>query len=229
MLCLGIFVGTETYNHSSLLKVLIVCAGVGFAAYGDMHANWFGVCLQFGSVLCDCTRCILMQIVMQANQEVKLSPVDTLFFVAPMAATVLFVPSLVIEMPVLIRLKSIPWLWLVASCMSTASLNLVVFTLVGKTSALTTSMVGPFKEAFCLFIGKEIYDTPVTVQQWFGYSVALFGTTWYNYDNFMKRAGNFEPQLVENKPLLPPSTSDVIGAANTSGAALDHGLLSRNC
>lgn len=219
MLCLGVIVGTEAYQHSCLLKALIVSAGVGLAAWGEIQANWFGVVLQLGSVLCDCTRCTIMQISMQANSQLKLSPIGTLYFVAPMAASVLFVPALLLELPVIRTLNSIPWAWLGGSCIATASLNIVVFTLVGKTSALTTSMVGPVKEAFCLFVGKEVYNTQITVQQWFGYSVALIGTTWYNYDKFLKQPGGQAPQFVARQPFLPSSPDKSEYATVASGAA----------
>jgi drug/metabolite transporter (DMT)-like permease len=146
----GLLFGTETYNNRSMLKVLIVAAGVMIASYGEVRANFLGVSLQLGSIVSDAVRCTLLQLVMQKN-EVKLSPVGTLYCVAPMAAASLLIPALLMESSKLRNhTHPIPWAWLGGSCMAAASLNLVVFTLIGKTSALTTSITGPLKEWVCI-------------------------------------------------------------------------------
>lgn len=180
----GVLFGTEAYTHRSALKVLIVGLGVVIASYGEMKANLLGVSLQVAAIVSDAIRCNLLQLVMQAN-EIKLSPVGTLYFVAPMAAVALCVPAALLELRGLINhSRPIPWVWLLASCATASSLNLIVFTLIGKTSALTTSVTGPLKEWVCILTSMLVYGNVVTTQQWTGYAIALSGIFWYQREKF---------------------------------------------
>jgi drug/metabolite transporter (DMT)-like permease len=191
--CVGLLFGTETYTHKSALKVFIVGLGVVIASYGDVRANLLGVMLQVGCIVCDAVRCTLLQLVMQ-HSDVKLTPVGTLYHVAPMAAAILCLPAAVSEFGRLVHHTSpIPWLWLFLSCAAASSLNVVVFTLIGKTSALTTSVTGPLKEWVCILTAMIIYKTPVTGQQWLGYAIALVGIFWYQRDKFFS----------QQQPVLP--------------------------
>lgn len=180
----GLCFRTEAYTNKSMLKVVIVATGVVIASYGEVKANLLGVAMQMGSIVCDAIRCTLLQLVMQKN-EVKLTPVGTLYCVAPLAALSLCLPAFFMEGSKLANHEApIPWIWLAGSCLSASSLNLIVFTLIGKTSALTTSITGPLKEWVCILTAMIIYKTPVTVQQWCGYAIALVGIFWYQRDKF---------------------------------------------
>jgi drug/metabolite transporter (DMT)-like permease len=187
--CVGLMFRTESYSHKSALKVAIVGLGVVVASYGDVKANFLGVALQVGAIFCDAVRCTLLQLVMQ-HSDIKLTPVGTLYHVAPMAAVILCIPAMAAEGAKLAaHTKPIPYIWLLGSCMAASSLNLVVFTLIGKTSALTTSVTGPLKEWVCILTAMFIYGTPVTAQQWFGYAIALCGIFWYQRDKFFSGGG----------------------------------------
>lgn len=183
---MGLAFGTEAYSHKSALKVAIVGTGVVIASYGELQATPLGVMLQVASIVCDALRCTLLQLVMQAN-ELKLSPVGTLYLVAPMAAAILCLPAAAFDGARLLTHQSpVPWLWLLGSCAAASSLNLVVFTLIGKTSALTTSISGPLKEWVCILTAMMLYGTTVTTHQWLGYAIALIGIFWYQRDKFIK-------------------------------------------
>ncbi|GBF87379.1 phosphate phosphoenolpyruvate translocator [Raphidocelis subcapitata] len=184
--CVGMLLGTERYSHFNLLKVLVVGAGVFIASYGDVKANLLGVLLQVGSIVADAVRCTLLQLVMQ-HARVKLSPLGTLLYVSPLAALALCLPAGLFELPKLsAHAAPIPWLWLAASCAATTSLNLVGFTLICGTSALTTSVTGPLKDWIVILLAMAVYGTPVTRQQWGGYAVALAGIAWYQRDKFWR-------------------------------------------
>lgn len=180
----GLALGNETYSHSSLCKVLLVGSGVLIASYGDIQANALGITIQLSSILADAVRCNLLQVVMQRT-GVKLTPVGTLYYVAPMAALALCLPAILYEGGRLLHHhRAIPTIWLIGSCALSACLNLVVFSLIGSTSALTTSITGPLKEWACILVSMNVYGNVVTQQQWFGYAIAVGGIFWYQQDKF---------------------------------------------
>jgi hypothetical protein len=182
--CIGMVLGVERYCHMALLKVTVVGAGVVIASYGDAKANLFGVGLQVGAILGDALRIILLQLVMQQS-HVKLSPVATLFYIAPAAVLAFWLPVATIELPrLLVQDAPIPWVWLAFSCAAATGLNLVGFTLISATSALTASISGPLKDWVCVVAAMAVFKTPVSTQQWCGYLVAFCGIAWYQYDKF---------------------------------------------
>lgn len=63
----SILTATEQPTLVSTLKVLIVCAGVAIAGYGDVSFSVIGVCLQLASSVMDSIRCVSLQRVLQAN------------------------------------------------------------------------------------------------------------------------------------------------------------------
>ena len=226
---MGLAFGTESYSPKAAAKVLIVGLGVVIASYGDVRANLLGVGLQVGAIVADAVRCTLLQLMMQ-GADVKLTPVGTLYHVAPLAAAALALPALLFEGRALAaHARPIPYAWLAGSCLAASSLNLVVFTLIGKTSALTTSVTGPLKEWVCILTAMAIYHTPVTAQQWAGYAIALVGIFWYQRDKFFASAGAGQPQPLtapgggigkrdsgeETLPLMQPGGGGDGGAVKT--------------
>ncbi|GBG00629.1 hypothetical protein Rsub_13406 [Raphidocelis subcapitata] len=90
--------GVERYCHMALFKVTVVGGGVLIASYGDANANLFGVSLQVGAILGNALRIILLQLVMQQS-HVKLSPVASLFYIAPAAVLAFWLPVATIGLP----------------------------------------------------------------------------------------------------------------------------------
>lgn len=174
--------------------MLVVGIGVAVASYGDIRANILGVCMQMGSIVADATRATLLQHVMQKS-EVKLSPIGTLFCVSPLAALCLCLPAAMLEASALLNHhKPIPWAWLLASCAAASSINLIVFTLIGKTSALTTSITGPLKLVATIGGSMIAFGTPITPLQLCGYSIAMVGILWYQHEKFAGKRASAPPK-----------------------------------
>jgi len=50
---------------------------------------------------------------------------------------------------------------------------------IGKTSALVLTLCGVLKDILLVLASMAIWGTPVTLLQWFGYSIALGGMVYY--------------------------------------------------
>lgn len=176
----SILTATEQPTWVQTLKVLIVCAGVGIAGYGDVTFSLVGVCLQLASSVMDSIRCVTLQKVLQAH-HIQVGPLVTLAHVAPFTMAALALPVAFFEGPKLVNEYAkwrggIPMVILsgvIASC-----LNFVVFKIIGLTSALTTSLTGVFKDWACILLAMYLYNTIVSSTQWLGYTVAISGLLW---------------------------------------------------
>jgi drug/metabolite transporter (DMT)-like permease len=59
-----------------------------------------------------------------------------------------------------------------------SALNLVIFKIIRRTSALITALMGILKEWACILLAMRVYGTVVTPIQWLGYSIAISGLVW---------------------------------------------------
>lgn len=135
-------------------------------------------------------------------------------------------------------------LTLLANAALAFALNLSVFLLIGKTSALAMNVAGVVKDWLLIGLSALLFRAPVTPLNLAGYSVAFAGVCWYNKAKFdeMKASaaaaaaaaavvssssssataateeGGAEREL-ELKPLMPSSSSDA--AANAAVALSD--------
>lgn len=111
----------------------------------------------------------------------QVGPLVTLAHVAPFTMAALVLPVCIFEGSRLISSwdtwkGAIPMVVLSGALASL--LNLVVFKLIGLTSALTTSLTGVFKDWACILLAMYMYGTVVSPTQWTGYSVAIAGLFW---------------------------------------------------
>eukprot|EP00877_Chromochloris_zofingiensis_P013943 jgi/Chrzof1/8802/Cz03g25040.t1 len=188
---MGLVLGTETYAHMRFLRVVIISAGVLIASYGDTQFSAVGLAFQLGAIVTETLRLIVLQIVMQAR-KVVLAPIQTMYYVAPTSAMALLLPFLAIECGKMVALgtRIVPALnWVALSGLLAVALNLIIFELIGQTSALTTGVSGIFKDWVCILAAMAIYHIPVSMTQWGGYAVALIGLGWYHWDKVKKGSG----------------------------------------
>jgi hypothetical protein len=106
---------------------------------------------------------------------------------------------------------------LLANALAAFALNLAVFLLIGKTSALTMNIAGVIKDWGLIFASFHLFGAPVTRLNLFGYAFCCAGVAVYNAQKLraMQRRAVAAPKGggggagggVAEAPLLPKSTS----------------------
>lgn len=180
MYFIGLAMGTTVFAFSASLQVLVAVVGVAVASYTHAESHFNGVFLQIGAMVFDSLRMCSLQIIMQAH-ALKLTPHETLSKVAPLTFVVLIICVSIIEGEKLWTQQNIPWIWISASCLAACAVNILGFTLIARTSALTMSMTAPIKEWVTIFTAIALHGTHVTNRQWLGYSIALVGVAAYQW------------------------------------------------
>ncbi|XP_074583747.1 putative sugar phosphate/phosphate translocator At5g25400 [Curcuma longa] len=181
---IGILFDKETFQSSSMLNMLSISFGVAIAAYGEARFNATGVGLQLSAVAFEATRLVLIQILL-TSKGISLNPITSLYYVAPCCFAFLLIPWSVVELPVL-RARSAASLrpdLLVFGTNSVCAfaLNLAVFLLVGKTSALTMNVAGVVKDWLLIAFSWSVIRDTVTAVNLFGYAIAFLGVAYYNH------------------------------------------------
>lgn len=194
----GSAMGTEAYSNPKMTNMVVITIGIMIASYGEINFILMGVFLQVLSILAESLRLCLVQILLQ-SRGLKLNSITTLYFVAPTCACFLALPFAALELPKMLEDETlqVDASIFLANCTVALGLNLVVFLLVGKTSALTMNIAGVVKDWLLIGLSVVLYGSPVTVTQLFGYGIAFCGVMYYQYTKLKvaTAAGSAEKSL----------------------------------
>uniref|UniRef100_A0A1D1XM73 Putative sugar phosphate/phosphate translocator At4g32390 n=1 Tax=Anthurium amnicola TaxID=1678845 RepID=A0A1D1XM73_9ARAE len=179
---IGVLLKKETFKPQSFANMVSISVGVAIAAYGEARFDTWGVLLQLGAVAFEATRLVLIQILL-TSKGINLNPITSLYYVAPCCLVFLSVPWLLIEFPVLKEASSFhPDLFIFGTNSICAfALNLAVFLLVGKTSALTMNVAGVVKDWLLIAFSWSVIRDTVTPVNLFGYGIAFLAVAYYNH------------------------------------------------
>ncbi|XP_051113738.1 probable sugar phosphate/phosphate translocator At5g25400 [Andrographis paniculata] len=179
---IGVLFKKEAFNSETMANMISISIGVGIAAYGEAKFDMWGVCLQLGAVAFEATRLVLIQILL-TSKGITLNPVTSLYYVAPCCLVFLFFPWCYVEYPVLKESSSFQFDYVVfgSNSFCAFALNLAVFLLVGKTSALTMNVAGVVKDWLLIAFSWSVIKDSVTPINLFGYGVAFLGVAYYNH------------------------------------------------
>jgi drug/metabolite transporter (DMT)-like permease len=179
---IGVLFKKETFRSSSMLNMLSISFGVAIAAYGEARFDVRGVALQLAAVAFEATRLVLIQILL-TSKGISLNPITSLYYVAPCCFCFLVVPWAFVELP---RLRAVgtfqPDFFIFGTnSLCAFALNLAVFLLVGKTSALTMNVAGVVKDWLLIAFSWSVIRDTVTPINLFGYGIAFLGVGYYNH------------------------------------------------
>ncbi|KAK4790923.1 hypothetical protein SAY86_031336 [Trapa natans] len=179
---IGILFNKETFRSNVMANMVSITAGVAIAAYGEARFDLSGVLLQLGAVGFEATRLVLIQILL-TSAGIKLNPITSLYYVAPCCLVFLSIPWAIMEFPILRQTSSFHLDFFIFGTNSVCAfaLNLAVFLLVGKTSALTMNVAGVVKDWLLIAFSWSVIKDTVTPINLFGYGIAFLGVGYYNH------------------------------------------------
>ncbi|KAL7164248.1 hypothetical protein ACSBR2_040205 [Camellia fascicularis] len=179
---IGIIFRKDSFNSNTMANMLSISFGVAIAAYGEAKFDSWGVFLQLGAVAFEATRLVLIQILL-TSKGITLNPITSLYYVAPCCFVFLSVPWLFVEFPVLRDTSSFHFDFAIfgTNSLCAFALNLAVFLLVGKTSALTMNVAGVVKDWLLIAFSWSVIKDTVTPINLFGYGLAFLGVMYYNH------------------------------------------------
>ncbi|KAK9279508.1 hypothetical protein L1049_013187 [Liquidambar formosana] len=160
---IGILLRKDAFKSNIMGNMLAISLGVGIAAYGEARFDSWGVILQLGAVAFEATRLVMIQILL-TSKGITLNPITSLYYVAPCCLVFLSVPWLLVEFPVLKQASTfrIDFVIFGTNSLCAFALNLAVFLLVGKTSALTMNVAGVVKDWLLIAFSWSVIKDTVT-------------------------------------------------------------------
>jgi hypothetical protein len=197
----GCVFGTEKYQWNTFGNMIVVSIGVAIASFGEINFVPIGVFLQLASICTESTRLVLVQILLQ-RRGLKLNPITTLYYIAPCCFMFLLLPFFMIELP---KIRNDPSVNLdpvvfFSNAAAAFALNMAVFLLIGKTSALTMNIAGVVKDWMLIGLSVLMYASPVTPLNLGGYFVAFLAVCWYNYRKLQAMRKQPAPVATDSQP-----------------------------
>ncbi|KAJ7549166.1 hypothetical protein O6H91_07G043300 [Diphasiastrum complanatum] len=179
---IGVIFKKETFRSQTMANMIGISFGVAIAAYGEAKFNAWGVFLQLGAVAFEATRLVLIQILL-TSKGITLNPITSLYYVAPCCFAFLCIPWIFVEYPTLRQQSSFKFDFVLFGTNSTCAfaLNLAVFLLIGKTSALTMNVAGVVKDWLLIAFSWSVIMDRVTAINLLGYGLAFLGVCYYNH------------------------------------------------
>ncbi|XP_018805838.1 probable sugar phosphate/phosphate translocator At4g32390 [Juglans regia] len=179
---IGLVFKKDTFKSDTMLNMVSISLGVAIAAYGEAKFDSWGVMLQLLAVAFEATRLVLIQILLN-SKGISLNPITSLFYVAPCCLVFLSLPWMIMEYPLLRDTSSFHLDFVIfgTNSLCAFALNLAVFLLVGKTSALTMNVAGVVKDWLLIAFSWSIIKDTVTPINLFGYFIAFLGVAYYNH------------------------------------------------
>jgi drug/metabolite transporter (DMT)-like permease len=197
VLIFSFFSGLEKASCTEVYIVLVICVGVALASAGESYFSLVGFTFQSLAILAESSRLVLTNILMK---QLKLDPLSSLYYIAPLCAAFIGVACLVFEFQDLPidRIVSPTFLavLMVNGCIA-FTLNIAVVLLISNTSALVLTLAGIIKDILLVFLSIVIFGSPVTPLQYAGYGVALMGLNLHKeYKKNPERIANFITYIV---------------------------------
>lgn len=175
VLIFSFFSGLEKPSYIELYIVTIICVGVAMASAGETFFSWTGFAFQIFGILFESSRLVLTNVLMR---QLKLDPLSSLFYIAPLCAAFISIPCIIFE------LQLLPWERMYTSEFMSVmlvnglvafTLNVAVVLLISNTSALTLTLAGIVKDILLVVLSIVLFGSPVTQLQYAGYALALVG------------------------------------------------------
>lgn len=167
--------GLEKTSAMELYIVGIICIGVALTSAGETFFSWTGFTFQSLAIIAESSRLVLTNLLMK---QLKLDPLSSLYYIAPMSAVFISIPCLYFEA------SELPWermyttefvVVMLVNATVAFTLNVAVVLLISNTSALVLTLAGIMKDILLVLLSVTVFGSPVTPLQYAGYGVALIG------------------------------------------------------
>mmetsp|Transcript_104172 Transcript_104172/g.190846 ORF Transcript_104172/g.190846 Transcript_104172/m.190846 type:complete len:348 (-) Transcript_104172:32-1075(-) len=171
----AIALGMEAPTGTHMIIVCIISFGVFVATFTAAQFSLRGACLQVFATLCEGLRLVLMQSLTSAG--LRLDPVTTVYHVSFASSVALAVASIALEKPT--DPSTVNTRMLALNCFIAVFLNVLIATVIKKTSAVVFTLSGIIKDIGIISASNVMFHSSVGLLQAYGYAMAVFGLCMY--------------------------------------------------
>eukprot|EP00268_Persea_americana_P000303 TRINITY_DN10115_c0_g1_i2.p1 TRINITY_DN10115_c0_g1~~TRINITY_DN10115_c0_g1_i2.p1 ORF type:complete len:373 (-),score=25.54 TRINITY_DN10115_c0_g1_i2:404-1522(-) len=171
---MAVVCGTDKLRCDVFFNMLLVSVGVVISSYGEIHFNIVGTVYQVTGIFAEALRLVLTQVLLQ-KKGLTLSPITSLYYIAPCSFLFLFVPWYLLEKPTM-EISQIQFnFWIFFSnALCALALNFSIFLVIGRTGAVTIRVAGVLKDWILIALSTIIFpESTITGLNIIGYAIGL--------------------------------------------------------
>jgi len=201
VLLLSAALGLQQASCIELNIIVIISSGIALTTIGESEFSWVGFTFQALAIFFEAFRLVMVNIILK---DLKLDSLSTLYYNAPFCAVLIGISCGWFELSRITADKfTLPFCaLLVLNGFMAFSLNIASLMLIKNTSALILSLAGVFKDIFLVLSSVLVFQTPVSLLQYIGYSISLL-------------AMNLHKEYQKNKSLGGPTSSPTTTSSNS--------------
>lgn len=174
--------GVAKFERQLLWTILVISVGVVLVTEGQVDMSIPGLILQSVSLIFESIRLVMIEVLLK-QKGISLNPITTLYYVAPVTLLCISFPAMVFEMKnsekIISMVVNNPLIFL-ANCSLAFILNLAVFLIIGKTSALTMNIAGISKDIIVIGLSTIMFAAPLYFKSCVGFGIVIVGVALYN-------------------------------------------------
>jgi len=178
--------GVAKFERSLLWTICVISAGVILVTEGEVGMSLHGLLLQSVSLIFESVRLVMIEVLLK-KKGINLNPITTLYYIAPITLVCIMFPAAVFEFQesshIIEMITSHPLIFLF-NCTLAFILNLAVFLIIGKTSALTMNIAGISKDIIVIAISTVLFAAPIYMKSCIGFGIVIIGVGLYNYSKY---------------------------------------------
>lgn len=195
VIVLEILIWRKYLSRDLVLPVLVMCTGITITGMTDFKQNWTGTMFALLNILSTSFYQIWCK---NLQKSLEADPLQLQLYIAPLQALFILPVVPIFDNYRIADPNSIFWVEptqsMVAKIMLTAALalcvNISIFLVIGKTSAVTYNVVGNGKTAFLLCVDFVFFGRPFEPKNFFGMVLTLMGVIWYTQRKMKPRPEN---------------------------------------
>lgn len=184
----GVLLGNATFRWSVAANMLLIAFGVIVCGLGEENLVLEGLAKQLTALGFEATRLAMIEILIN-RKGMKMDPLQSLYYICPACFSALMVPFYFVEYEDVSTVVAADTLdirphVLLLNGLAAFALNIAVFLLIGKTSALTMNIAGVIKDWMLIFFSYFVFKAPLTPLNLFGYLFCCSGVFVYQYQKY---------------------------------------------
>eukprot|EP01012_Entosiphon_sulcatum_P012809 TRINITY_DN1809_c0_g1_i1.p1 TRINITY_DN1809_c0_g1~~TRINITY_DN1809_c0_g1_i1.p1 ORF type:complete len:359 (+),score=70.60 TRINITY_DN1809_c0_g1_i1:202-1278(+) len=182
----SIVFGVAKFNRRLMWCIVTISVGIFLVANGELNMSIKGFVLQVTALCFESCRLVMIEVLMK-RKGINLNPLTTLFYVAPVTLVCILIPVFAFESnswPIMSEMLVTRPLVFLGNCTLAFILNLAVFLIIGRTSALTMNIAGIAKDVLVIGISTAMFHSALYAKSLLGFGIAITGVGFYNYIKF---------------------------------------------
>lgn len=196
-LMFSVLFGLERFNWRLLAIILVMSIGVVMMVAGETTFSLVGFLLVMGAACCSGLRWSLTQMLLKGSKVYNGDPINTIYYLSPVMGAIIFAMSMLVEGPINIITSDFFQVkgFFTACVMLTTPgviafyMTLSEFYLLNKTSVLSLSIAGIFKELLTITIAYLFFGDHLTPVNLLGLVITLIAICAYNAFRFISFNG----------------------------------------